>query len=71
MNPPHSTMNPPHSTMNPPHSTMNPPHSTMNPPDAIGKWWATLQQLLFHLTITITLKFNLQDRDRPMKKKLL
>jgi hypothetical protein len=39
--------------------------------DSIGKLWATPQQLIFHLTITISLKFNLQDRDCPMKKKLL
>jgi hypothetical protein len=29
-----------------------------------------LQQLIFHLTITIYLKLNLRDRDHPMKKKL-
>ena len=36
---------------------------------SIGKLRATLQQLLFYLTITISSKFNLRDRDRLLKKK--
>jgi hypothetical protein len=38
--------------------------------DTIGKTCATLQQLLYHRTITLSLTNNLWERDRPMKKKL-
>jgi hypothetical protein len=39
--------------------------------DTIGKTCLTLQQLQFHPATAISPKHNLQDPDRPMKKKLL
>jgi hypothetical protein len=38
--------------------------------NSIGKIWGTVQQLHFHQAMTISLESNLQDRDRPMKKRL-